>query len=120
MATYQPTVFSTGHQFLEAPRWHDGKFWASDFFSEQVLTFTEDGTATPITKVPGRPSGLGFLPDGTPPCRLAERAVGVSHHRRRQARAVCRLQRTGWRDRQRPVCVTGGRRLCRQFRIRAR
>ncbi|MDV7090158.1 SMP-30/gluconolactonase/LRE family protein [Rhodococcus sp. IEGM 248] len=66
MATYQPTIFSTGHQFLEAPRWHDGKFWASDFFSEQVLTFAADGTATPITKVPGRPSGLGFLPDGTP------------------------------------------------------
>ena len=60
-----PAEFASGHQFLESLRWHDGQLWASDFFGGTVMTFGADGIATTITTVPGAPSGLGFLPDGT-------------------------------------------------------
>lgn len=66
MKLHTPTGFATGHQFLEGLRWHDGALWASDFFAGTVLTFAPDGDAAAVARVPGAPSGLGFLPDGTP------------------------------------------------------
>jgi len=57
--------FASGHQFLEALRWHDGKLWASDFFSKQVLTFEPDGSTSAVAEIPGAPSGIGFLDDGS-------------------------------------------------------
>lgn len=66
MQLHTPTGFATGHQFLEGLRWHDGALWASDFFAGTVLTFAPDGDAATVARVPGAPSGLGFLPDGTP------------------------------------------------------
>lgn len=66
MKLHTPTGFATGHQFLEGLRWHDGALWASDFFAGTVLTFAPDGDAATVARVPGAPSGLGFLPDGTP------------------------------------------------------
>lgn len=65
MKQHTPTGFASGHRFLESLRWHDGRLWASDFFSGTVLTFDADGHATTVTEVPGAPSGLGFLPDGS-------------------------------------------------------
>ncbi|MFC5064858.1 SMP-30/gluconolactonase/LRE family protein [Actinomycetospora atypica] len=59
------TPFASGHQFLEGLRWHDDALWASDFFSREVLRFAPDGTATTVARIPGAPSGLGFLPDGS-------------------------------------------------------
>jgi len=50
--------------FVEAPRWHDGKLWFSDFYARAVQTVDADGTLERITYVPGQPSGLGFAPDG--------------------------------------------------------
>ncbi|WP_380877296.1 SMP-30/gluconolactonase/LRE family protein [Sphingomonas sp. DBB INV C78] len=55
-----------GFVFLEGPRWHDGALWVSDMWGHEVLRVTEDGRRETICAVPGRPSGLGFLPDGTP------------------------------------------------------
>lgn len=60
-----PTAFAAGHKFLEGLRWHDGRLWASDFFSGEVLNFAADGTSTTIATIPGAPSGLGFHADGT-------------------------------------------------------
>lgn len=65
MRLHPLTEFATGHRFLEGLRWHDGALWASDFFAGTVLRFGPDGTAATVTEVPGAPSGLGFLPDGT-------------------------------------------------------
>lgn len=65
MPSHTPTSFATGHRFLEALRWHDGALWASDFFSKEVLRFAADGSATTVAEIPGAPSGLGFLPDGS-------------------------------------------------------
>ncbi|WP_412515241.1 SMP-30/gluconolactonase/LRE family protein [Actinomadura madurae] len=65
MKLHELTQFAAGHQFLEALRWHAGALWASDFFSKEVLTFSADGTANVAAEIPGAPSGLGFLPDGS-------------------------------------------------------
>jgi sugar lactone lactonase YvrE len=65
MKIHHSTPFATGHQFLEALRWHEGALWASDFFSRHVLRFSPDGSATVVAEIPGAPSGLGFLDDGS-------------------------------------------------------
>lgn len=51
--------------FLEGPRWHDGKLWLSDMFGLTVYTVTPDGTKTAVVKLPKRPSGINFMPDGS-------------------------------------------------------
>ncbi|MGK2903104.1 MAG: SMP-30/gluconolactonase/LRE family protein [Mycobacterium sp.] len=57
--------FSSGHVFLEAPRWHDGKLWLSDFFRRHVIAVAPDGAVETVVDVPNSPSGLGFLSDGS-------------------------------------------------------
>jgi len=54
-----------GLTFPEAPRWHDGRLWFSDFYSHRVLAVDISGYMDVIVEVPGRPSGLGWRPDGT-------------------------------------------------------
>ncbi|WP_037076118.1 SMP-30/gluconolactonase/LRE family protein [Pseudonocardia spinosispora] len=53
-----------GFSFLEGPRWHDGRLWASDFYTRRVVAIDESGTVETIAEVPQQPSGLGWLPDG--------------------------------------------------------
>lgn len=65
MKKHSLQIVSKNHKFLEAPRWFDGRLWASDFFTRKVLTFEPDGTAHTVAEIEGTPSGLGFLPDGT-------------------------------------------------------
>lgn len=52
--------------FLEAPKWHGNKLWVSDVFDHKVYRLGLDGSREVVCDVPHRPSGLGFLPDGTP------------------------------------------------------
>jgi sugar lactone lactonase YvrE len=54
-----------GGSFFEGPRWHAGRWYVSDFYRHTVFAIEPDGTETAIAEVPGQPSGLGFLPDGT-------------------------------------------------------
>src|SRR4051812_6016649 len=54
-----------GYTFLEAPRWHDGRLWLSDFYTRKVIAVTPGGDVEDIASVPQQPSGLGWLPDGT-------------------------------------------------------
>ena len=65
MNEHELSILSTGHQFLEAPRWQDGSLWASDFFTKTVKRFAADGSFQTVVEVEGAPSGLGFLPDGS-------------------------------------------------------
>jgi sugar lactone lactonase YvrE len=51
--------------FFESPRWHDGRLWVSDYWRYQVSAIAPDGTTEAVAHVPGAPSGLGWLPDGT-------------------------------------------------------
>jgi sugar lactone lactonase YvrE len=54
-----------GGSFFEGPRWHDGRWWVSDFYRHVVLSVGEDGTAQEVMTVDGQPSGLGWMPDGS-------------------------------------------------------
>ncbi len=65
MHMHSYTEFSSGHGYLESPRWKDGKLWLSDFFRTHVITISEDGVIDRFLDVPQSPSGLGFLPDGS-------------------------------------------------------
>lgn len=62
------TVAAEGFTLLEGPRWHDGALWTSDFYTHRVLRWdpSRGTTLEPETVciVEGRPSGLGFMPDG--------------------------------------------------------
>jgi sugar lactone lactonase YvrE len=57
-------VLLDGLAFGEGPRWHDGKLWFSDMHFHRVMAIDHDGHAGTIVEVAGRPSGLGWLPDG--------------------------------------------------------
>lgn len=60
----QRELFLSDLVFPECPRWQDGELWLSDVFGRKILRVSEDGEPTVVVEVPGRPSGLGFLPDG--------------------------------------------------------
>ncbi|MEV6647854.1 SMP-30/gluconolactonase/LRE family protein [Amycolatopsis sp. NPDC051371] len=64
MGRGQPAVVLEGFSYLECPRWHDGRLWVSDFYTEKVVAIDGRGGAEVVAEVPGQPSGLGFLPDG--------------------------------------------------------
>src|SRR5947207_6226715 len=66
MLNFLARSFASGYTFLEAPRWHQGHLWVSDFFTRRVLKFDLEGNAEVMAAVDGMPSGLGFMPDGTP------------------------------------------------------
>lgn len=57
-------VVSDGWSYLECPRWHEGRLWVSDFYTERVVAIDDRGHHEVMAEVPGQPSGLGFLPDG--------------------------------------------------------
>jgi|TARA_B110000914_G_scaffold195013_1_gene183392 sugar lactone lactonase YvrE len=58
-------ILMDGLTFGEGPRWHDGKFYFSDFYSHKVFSLDMEGNSEVIVEVPGQPSGLGWMPDGT-------------------------------------------------------
>ena len=54
-----------GAAFFEGPRWHEGRWWVSDFYRHAVFTVDADGREEKVLTVEGQPSGLGWLPDGS-------------------------------------------------------
>lgn len=58
-------TLASGFSFLESPRWHSGRLYASDFYTGRVLAFDADGGYELVCQLTGQPSGLGFLPDGS-------------------------------------------------------
>ncbi len=65
MKELSTTVFAEDFVFLEGPRWRGDKLWLSDMHGHVVYTLGMDGKREKVVAVPGQPSGLGFLPDGT-------------------------------------------------------
>jgi sugar lactone lactonase YvrE len=57
------TLVDSGNYF-ECPRWHDGRWWVSDFYAHAVLAVDGDGRVERVLEVEGQPSGLGWLPGG--------------------------------------------------------
>ena len=64
MSDLFPDVVAEGLSYLEGPRWHDDRLFASDFYTHQVLAFSVRHGVEIVASVPNQPSGLGFLPDG--------------------------------------------------------
>lgn len=62
----EPAVLADGFVFGEGPRWRDGVLWFSDMHGEAVYSTTMTGEVECRLQLPGKkPSGLGFLPDGS-------------------------------------------------------
>ena len=53
-----------GFVFLEGPRWKEDRLYFSDMWGHAVYATSETGDCQKLADVPGRPSGLNFLPDG--------------------------------------------------------
>jgi len=65
MKEYNATVVREGLAFGEAPRWHEGRLWYSDFYRHGIYSMAEDGSdEVQHHEVLTQPSGLGWLPDG--------------------------------------------------------
>jgi sugar lactone lactonase YvrE len=65
MKEYNATVVRDGLGFGEAPRWHDGRLWFSDFYRHAIFSMAEDGSDEVLEhEVATQPSGLGWLPGG--------------------------------------------------------
>ena len=64
MGERTPTVLLDDLWFGEGPRWHEGRLWFSDMHAHEVAAVTPEGERERIVSVDGRPSGLGWLPDG--------------------------------------------------------
>lgn len=60
----RPRLFAEALRYVEAPRWRDGFLWFSDVHDYRLKRANSAGKVEEICAVPGRPSGLGFLPDG--------------------------------------------------------
>ncbi len=60
------TILVEGRYFCEGPRWHDDRFWFSDFYAHEICSVGLDGDVRTEVTVGDdeRPSGLGWLPDG--------------------------------------------------------
>ena len=62
------TTVIDGIDFGEGPRWHEGRLWFSDFYQQTIssVEIHADGSGTRHVELEhdGRPSGLGWLPDG--------------------------------------------------------
>ncbi len=65
MIDYRTRVIHDGLAFGEAPRWHEGRLWFSDFYRHGVFSVSGEGDDERREfTVPGQPSGLGWTPDG--------------------------------------------------------
>jgi sugar lactone lactonase YvrE len=58
------TTFLDGLSFTECPRWHQGRLYFSDRYTQRVLAVSTDGTVETYASINGLPAGIGFLPDG--------------------------------------------------------
>ncbi len=58
------TTWVEGGNYFECPRWHDDRWWASDFYRQAVFSYDSDGRERLEVEIEAQPSGLGWLPDG--------------------------------------------------------
>jgi sugar lactone lactonase YvrE len=59
------SVLVDGGTFFEGARWHEGRWYASDFRHNRVISVDPDGGRWEAVMELEVPSGLGWLPDGS-------------------------------------------------------
>ena len=67
MGAHELSVVVEGMTFVESPRWHEGRLWFSDFYTQRVMAVVPGEEPEEIVTVAGQPSGLGLAarrPDG--------------------------------------------------------
>jgi sugar lactone lactonase YvrE len=60
LRTLAPAIY-----FGEGPRWRNGRLWFSDFYAHRVCSVDLAGDLRTELELEGRPSGLGWMPDGS-------------------------------------------------------
>jgi sugar lactone lactonase YvrE len=58
-------ILAEGIYFGEGPRWHEDRLWFSDFYAHAVKSVSLNGDLRTELELEGRPSGLGWMPDGS-------------------------------------------------------
>ncbi len=58
------TPLVEGGNYFECPRWHENRWWVSDFYRHAVFSYDADGDERLELEVEAQPSGLDWLPDG--------------------------------------------------------
>src|SRR5215469_10082813 len=61
----QTRILAEGIYFGEGPRWRDGRLWFSDFYAQAVKSVSPSGDLRVEFEIDDRPSGLGWMPDGS-------------------------------------------------------
>ena len=51
--------------FLEGPRWYQDKLYVSDMWGKKVYSIDSTGQSTELVEIVNRPSGIGFMRNGT-------------------------------------------------------
>jgi sugar lactone lactonase YvrE len=59
-----PRVIARGFQFIESPRWHDGRLWFADWGAQELIAVAPDGRSEAVLHVPSFPFSIDWLPDG--------------------------------------------------------
>ena len=62
---HAPTLLLDGLAFPEGPRWRGDWLWFSDVTDKRVMRVDVEGHREVVATLDDRPSGLGFLPDGS-------------------------------------------------------
>ena len=75
MRAHEPRILMTGLTFGESPRWHDGRFWFSNWVAQEIVAVDLAGRSEVILRTPVR--GISLLhrlaAGWTPAHRLGER-----------------------------------------------
>ena len=58
-------TLTDGIYFGEGPRWHEGRWWFSDFYAQAVKSVSLAGDLRTELELDDQPSGLGWMPDGS-------------------------------------------------------
>jgi sugar lactone lactonase YvrE len=62
----EPRIVLTGIVFGESARWHDDRFWFSDWGTREIVAVDLDGRREVISRMPMFPFSLDWLPGGGP------------------------------------------------------
>lgn len=54
----------SGLSFTECPRWHNGRLWFSDFYTQRVYSVDDAGTLRTELQLDDQPAGLGWATNG--------------------------------------------------------
>src|SRR5579875_2796498 len=111
------TEFGPVGNFYEAPRWHEGSWWVSDFYAHRVLRIDTEGSAATVVEVDGQPGGAWLVARRDSPRGVDARPAGSPLGRWTSDR-VCRPRSSVQRLGKRHVRHVRWLRVRKQLRVR--